>query len=345
MCRGGAIAYVIHPQSGICDQWILDHIVPNMKTDGVDDQVCIVLGRAVLWALFDPVQSLRIPEHRRQDMMQAYISLGDRNTLPAGENPVIKKALVIVGEDAEVVIDVVDDDNEQDGGGRSAALALAQRNQEVRLLSSHILQLRHELVDQRAEYERQLAILRRRLRRIDYNIARIASRPARPLRRSRAVAVGTTQEQQRDTSNNATASSGEDPTAHVQPVEAVEEETPLETVEETVRAPVLVARLGKCPKTLNDLWHEYMFGWTGLKPAKDFTRAERGKVRHTYSRRLVFWEKTSEMVRMGYTAESAIDKIYSAYASCGSSVTKIINAMMKDRKEQFVRAGLRELTL
>lgn len=86
--------------------------------------------------------------------------------------------------------------------------------------------------------------------------------------------VGTTQEMQIDTFNTATASSSEDPTAHVQPAEAGEEDTPLETVEEEVRAaPVLVARLMKCPKTLNDLWHEYMFGWTGLKPAKDFTRA------------------------------------------------------------------------
>jgi hypothetical protein len=88
-----------------------------------------------------------------------------------------------------------------------------------------------------------------------------------------------------------------------------------------------------------------MFGLTGLKPAKDFTRAERGKVRYTYARRLVFWQKTSEMVRMGYTAERAIDRIYIAYANCGSSVTKIINAMMKDRKDKIVHPGLSEVAL
>lgn len=105
--------------------------------------------------------------------------------------------------------------------------------------------------------------------------------------------------------------------------------------------------LGKCPKpkTLNDLWHEYIFGLTGNKPAKDLTRAERGKVRFTSARRLVFWERCSEMIRMGYRTERAIDKIYTAYGNCGSSVTKIINTMMQDRKNKIVREGLREVAL
>jgi hypothetical protein len=124
-----------------------------------------------------------------------------------------------------------------------------------------------------------------------------------------------------------------------------EEETPLETVEGVVRAPVQLAILGKRPKTLNDLWHEYMFGLTGHNPAKDFTRAERGEVRYTYARRLVFWQKTSEMVRMGYTAERAIDRIYIAHANCGSSVTKNINAMIKDRKDKIACPGLSEVAL
>jgi hypothetical protein len=37
-----------------------------------------------------------------------------------------------------------------------------------------------------------------------------------------------------------------------------------------------------------------------------------------------------EMVRAGYTAERACDKIYQAYGA-NLSVTKIINAMIKDK--------------
>jgi hypothetical protein len=39
----------------------------------------------------------------------------------------------------------------------------------------------------------------------------------------------------------------------------------------------LVAEVLKIPKTLHDLWNEYHFGIGGLKPAKDFTSAERGR--------------------------------------------------------------------
>jgi hypothetical protein len=39
-----------------------------------------------------------------------------------------------------------------------------------------------------------------------------------------------------------------------------------------------------------------------------------------------------EMVRLGYTAERAIDKIYSVYGH-KLSVTNILNRMIKDKKD------------
>lgn len=58
--------------------------------------------------------------------------------LAAGENPVMRKALVIVGQDAEVVMDIVGEDMEVEGGGTAAAaLNAARGNQGVRLLSSY----------------------------------------------------------------------------------------------------------------------------------------------------------------------------------------------------------------
>ena len=36
------------------------------------------------------------------------------------------------------------------------------------------------------------------------------------------------------------------------------------------------------PKTLHDLWQEYMFGGPVRKPAKEFTVRERGAVKHMY---------------------------------------------------------------
>ena len=67
------------------------------------------------------------------------------------------------------------------------------------------------------------------------------------------------------------------------------------------------ANLLKCPRMLNDLWREYEVGMCGNKPAKDFTPHEREE---TYCRRKVFWHKVEELIRAGFTADEAIDKIY-----------------------------------
>jgi hypothetical protein len=64
MCKGGVIAYLIDEISGVTDAWILEHVVPNMVNHGIDHQVCKVLGRAVLWRLFDRSGDDAFPEHR-----------------------------------------------------------------------------------------------------------------------------------------------------------------------------------------------------------------------------------------------------------------------------------------
>ena len=93
----------------------------------------------------------------------------------------------------------------------------------------------------------------------------------------------------------------------------------------------LEARLTRCPKTLHDLWKEYEFGFSRCKPAKDFTSNERGKDRYNYYKRNVFWSQVSLMIRAGYTAETACDKIYSVYGAC-LPVSKIIKLMIRDKK-------------
>ena len=40
---------------------------------------------------------------------------------------------------------------------------------------------------------------------------------------------------------------------------------------------VLQVMLMKCPHSLYDSWKEYEFGFSGFKPAKDWTSLERGK--------------------------------------------------------------------
>eukprot|EP00957_Ditylum_brightwellii_P143522 10933983-Ditylum_brightwellii.AAC.1 len=60
------------------------------------------------------------------------------------------------------------------------------------------------------------------------------------------------------------------------------------------------------------LWQEYEHGIGGRKAACHFTQEERGhkKVKYTYCNRKKVWDLVDKMIRSGYTADSAIDKIY-----------------------------------
>ena len=74
-----------------------------------------------------------------------------------------------------------------------------------------------------------------------------------------------------------------------------------------------------------------MNGLRGNKAARSFTARERGRVKHIFSKRKIFWDKVSELVRSGEMASVAIDKIYDAYGGTGESVSTILRAMQKER--------------
>lgn len=88
MCKGGAIFYQIHERSGVTEDWILEHVVPNMVRRGVPRPVCKVLGRAVLFRACDASGDDAFPPQRRTQILRALSDLGDRNQLAAGDNPI-----------------------------------------------------------------------------------------------------------------------------------------------------------------------------------------------------------------------------------------------------------------
>lgn len=99
------------------------------------------------------------------------------------------------------------------------------------------------------------------------------------------------------------------------------------------------AKLGK-PRTLLELWHEYIYGLGPNKPAQDFTPEERGRCSALYSRRKNFWDVMSRMLDRGFNELLAIDKIKAAYGH-RSTVTQVINALTKDKREGYnVNLGL-----
>ena len=94
------------------------------------------------------------------------------------------------------------------------------------------------------------------------------------------------------------------------------------------------------PRTIFELWDEWTVGIGGRKPAKDFTAAERGKVKFKYCRRKVVWDCITRLTRSGMTAHTAMDKILMEYGRY-NPLTKIINMMLRDRKDDSIPLRLR----
>jgi hypothetical protein len=93
------------------------------------------------------------------------------------------------------------------------------------------------------------------------------------------------------------------------------------------------------PKSLYDVWNEYLNGVGGRKPARLFSEAERGRVKFKYSRRKVIWDVVRNMVSLGHTANRAIDLIYEVYGP-QTSVTDIINRLRKDKNKGTLNPNL-----
>ena len=96
LCNGGAIMYDIRKDAGIDDTWILKNVVPNI----VEQHSCLkatsILGRAIIWACFDPLAFLHVPPStlERDKSQYTYIC-----TLGPTLNPIWKVGLVIIGHE------------------------------------------------------------------------------------------------------------------------------------------------------------------------------------------------------------------------------------------------------
>jgi hypothetical protein len=122
---------------------------PNVFSAAIPEQVCIILGRAFLFKMFDSSPGEKqvggVAPQIRARKMNVYASLGGRNTLGQGENPVKKIPLGVIGVDSELVIDeLLHDQNEASGDAR---VCTGMERQEVCLLSSQVLHILQELRD------------------------------------------------------------------------------------------------------------------------------------------------------------------------------------------------------
>ena len=274
LCKGGAITYSVKQNSGISEDWILKHVDPSIASHYCRS-VALVLGRALLWRVFNEDEARFVPDDICQRIKGAYRDLGERCQVPSGENPVEKVPLIVTGSDAEVHIDMLlDDDNNPYAGAAPRRIDAEQ----MMHMNSLLMGLRRDNSALHAEFTRYNERLERRLAVMNRNMIHMMRSPVR-------------RGQQRAVENILAEHDVEE---HPQTAQAI---------------------LSRSPKTLHTLWIEYEFGLANRKPAKDFTASERGKVKHAYSRRKVVWDKIGEMIRCGWSSDEACNKIYETYGA------------------------------
>jgi hypothetical protein len=97
---GGPCKYVVKEGSDITDTFLLEHVVPNVRTHYPDD-VVMVLGKALLWYIFSPDSGNYLLTALQDHVETAYNGIGQ---LPPGENPVKKITLVVSGNKGELYL-------------------------------------------------------------------------------------------------------------------------------------------------------------------------------------------------------------------------------------------------
>ena len=237
----------------------------------------LVLGKALLWRVFDESGAF-IADSIRTRIRRAYEDLGDQCTLETAENPVKKVPIAITRDEAEYLIDELDDEEQgevnigNDGAGANTNERRRLTDLQYRILLSSMRHLQRDVAALGANSERRGRQVDHRLATKDRNINRLSIVQAR--RTIRAQNAENEEEGNAGSRNR-------------------------------------ISELSRLPKTLHALWQEYQFGSGNKKAAKDFTPQERGKssVKHKYYLRKCLWEQVAEMVQSGMDADVACDRI------------------------------------
>ena len=270
--------------TGVTDEWLASSVAPNIG-NVFGNQVAAILGKALLWACCDPAMQASglIPEDVKNDVLASWIQLnhshGPQHRLDADVNPIKKVELIITEISGRVHFDEQIDLDGGGGGAPGAAGGTAVGIRRTQLQWNHamfskLFATANQVNDIR---NRQIAAEARFNRKLNRAIELSQRAAMAPVARRRLRAV-----------NSGAA--------------------------EAARSESGVAELTKCPNDLYVLWNEWEVGVGPNKPAKEFTAAERGRVKSKYCRRLKFWKCMERMIRAGASSEVAIRRIYSVNA-------------------------------
>ena len=300
LCIGGAIKYKLKDGSGVCDEWLCAYVTPHIA-EVYGSAFASVLAKALLWASFFDTESGSsiVPQNIRQRVLAAYNLLPHR--LPNGVNPVEKVFVKFNQVQGRVYATELDSDQ---GQTSVAAVQDGEIKQLLEVQFARMVAIERKQDDMQNEMRQMKTQMLHQMQTMSRNIGRIALQPV-----SRVVRVDNEEQNADDAAGNAS-----------------ENGVPF------------VATLSACPRDLYTLWQEWEFGIAGRKPAKTFTRQERGRVKFKYSRRLLVWEVLAHLVRAGYTSHAACDKLYEIYGH--RTVSELIDKIRVDKRGNTLHPDL-----
>ena len=91
LCKGRPIHYKIRENSGITNEMLCQHMVPNIRMNYCES-ILVVLGWELLWRIFNEKQNKVVPKFIVNHAMTAYLEL-ENNKLAVGVDPVKKSTV------------------------------------------------------------------------------------------------------------------------------------------------------------------------------------------------------------------------------------------------------------
>jgi len=137
---GGPVKYTAHEGANVTNAWLLQYVVPHIA-QRFSEQFAITLAFPILWVCYDDQCSIPIPPTLKNRVRAAY-EMVQPNNLPAQQNPVEKKQLVIVNDNGTLLINeagrLSNSNNQQDSMNPATVLQLEQ---ELRTIYSKLTEL------------------------------------------------------------------------------------------------------------------------------------------------------------------------------------------------------------
>ena len=294
LCMGGICKYRIKSGLNISDNWLANHVCPNIQYC-FGPRVAAILAKPLLWAAMDESWSDYLPDGLRLRIIHSLAEDAEHLNVHPNNNPVEKVTVLVAEVDGAVEFCEVEPDQSDVGMNGGTAMGGSGLMMEWRnFITAKVCGIENRLHDLQSNHGGHFGEIVKRLEKIERNVARLSAMPARRVGPASATGGG---------------AGGANET-------------------EVVRPP----NLCKCPKNLHVLWAEFESGVGGNKAARSFTPMERGKVKFKYCRRKIVWDAIDNLVKRGLSSDVAIDRIYTECGGPNTNISDVIGRLKTFRQ-------------